>query len=119
MISPNKIYEYRNMVRELYKEESSATNDLVFNILSHKDVYSNIVNIINVSLETNSISVEFTDKANSSDISTITTSILLDIKKFIMFNIDTSVMTQEFAEFLDKALYVDYITTNLSVEFNL
>lgn len=120
MISPNKIYEYRDAVRKLYKEESSASHDLLYDILGHKDTYPDYINSINVSLDSNSIIVEFTDKAKKEDKDAIISCIIMDIKRFIIRNIGYPILNnRDFAEFLDKDLCIDYIITNLSVEFNL
>ena len=115
MINPQQIYVYRNKIRELYRNESMETDDLVSKILEIRDNNTDKIESITVSLEAYSISVRF---LNQADIDNITSTIINIIDSFINSHI-YELKIDEFREFIDKKLFVDFIKTNSSVEFNL
>lgn len=119
MINPQQIYVYRNKIRELYRNESMETDDLVSKILEIRDNNTDKIESITVSLEAYSISVRF---LNQADIDNITSTIINIIDSFInshIYELKIGEELDEFREFIDKKLFVDFIKTNSSVEFNL
>ena len=119
MICPFQFYEYRIKIRELYRKESMDTDDLVSKILEIRDNNTDKIESITVSLENYSISVQF---SNQADIDNIASAIINIIGNFINSHICELKVEKEldkFREFIDKKLFVDFIKTNSSVEFNL
>lgn len=121
MINPQKIYEFRNRVRELYKEESSGTEDLVSKILEIRDNNTNIIESINICLEKYSITVYFINNIDGETIGDIGDKIAEEIKKFIRSKIEEFSFDNknEFYEFLDKGLFIDRMMTYSYLELNL